>query len=578
MKRAFGRKTNATGKSQRELFQCLNKLQQKEANQSCCDCGVQDPEWAVIFKKNSASSSSRGNIRNEDHPEPSIGAFVCYACSVAHKMLAIPTTEIKSISVGSWTHSDVLAMERGGNQWVNALYEADLVKKKGQKPTEASEMLRRQAFCHLKYVRLWYYADENSETPADETSDDELLDFVTSRSERQTRTVSPPSIPENWEKPQIVSTHDDDPWWEPPNDASIATLTTVADSLYGSSQSRLSFGTALSNGPGWSSHSRLSYGSSTNSAGWSSHSRLGHGGGGPILSSHSRASLGSITPTAKASRRLSTGGMEIVLPDALAVAPSPSPVGFSPMRSPPGTPRQRRQRRRSSMEGRKQFSNGSLSKPSINPRVSVKLSETAALDLNSSPQIRKMRPRMASRQLSLPERVAMPQEAMEEFPHLPKESWTSPKTKTLTSPRQTRSAHRRTRSILEKAPPSRRNSLPDFFLEMNESMGETSGKSGRLNYNHDDDDCSDFAVQQKQRYIHQEIQSTPRVSHSKPRSNRRQRRNSISETISTGQGLIVYKPSTEFSSGSTNGSNKRRQSLQFLRESLGPLDSDAPKW
>ncbi|CAJ1937554.1 unnamed protein product [Cylindrotheca closterium] len=269
--------------------------------------------------------------------------------------------------------------------------------------------------------------------------------------------------------------------------------------------------------------------------------------------------------------------MEIVLPNALAVAPSPSPVGFSPMRSPPGTPRQRRQRRRSSMEGRKQFSSGSLSKPSINPRALVMFSETAALDLNSSPQ-RKTRPRMASRQLSLPERVAMPQEAMEEFPHLPKESWSLPKIKSLTLPQQTRSAHRRTRSILETAPPSRRNSRPDFFLEMNESMGETSGKSGRLNYNHDDDDCSDFAVQQKQRYIHPEIQSTPRASHSKPHSNRQQRRYSISETISTGQGLIVYKPSTEISSGSTNCSNKRQQSLQFPRESLGPLDSDAPKW
>ncbi|CAJ1954815.1 unnamed protein product [Cylindrotheca closterium] len=229
LKRVFRKRKNIAEKSQKELFHSLNKFREQEANQSCCDCAVQNPEWAVIFMSPTSSSPSTYCNRKGE----SVGIFVCYQCSVAHKMLEISTTEIKSVSVGYWSQSDILAMEWGGNRWVNSVYEAQLVKKRlCQKPTDSSEMLQRQAFCHLKYVKRWYYCEDIPKAVNEDMKEKgSSLHGVSSVKE------SPTVTPKKWQKPVNTSKLDDDSWWKPPTDDSFSTYTTAANSSFGSNHS-----------------------------------------------------------------------------------------------------------------------------------------------------------------------------------------------------------------------------------------------------------------------------------------------------------------------------------------------------
>jgi len=277
MNRVFNinRKKKISGKSQKELFDCLKTLQRKEANQACCDCGVHNPEWAVIFMS-PASSSPMSSTTTNKNKEASVGIFVCYQCSLAHKMLEISTSQIKSVTVGSWTHNDILAMARGGNRWVNTVYEAQLLKKNRQcqKPTKSSEMLQRQAFCSLKYVKRSYYSTD--------------IPKVTTYNENEQDSSS-----------------GNDPWWEPSKDASLAgTSVTSSDSTFDSSN-----------------HSSPSYEASASN----------NNNDFTCGSSPSQGEVVVVTsaPRRRATRRMSTGGIAFAAPNGEAATTPSTYLGFS---------------------------------------------------------------------------------------------------------------------------------------------------------------------------------------------------------------------------------------------------------
>ncbi|CAJ1954816.1 unnamed protein product [Cylindrotheca closterium] len=255
-------------------------------------------------------------------------------------MLGISTTQIKSVSVGSWAHNDILAMERGGNCWVNTVYEAQLVKKRQcQKPTDSSEMLQRHAFCHLKYVKRWYYCENMPKAVTKDTKDGDSSIYAVSSVKE-----SPSTTPKNWEEPVDFSKLDGDPWWEPSTDDSFATSTTAANSSFDSN------------------HSRPSNISSSNNS-------------STCVSSDSPRGEVSSPPRRRATRRMSTGGIAFVPNGESAMPPSaflghsndlshggisagdnatisPSSLWSSAVSSirSPGTPSRSRQQRRCSID------------------------------------------------------------------------------------------------------------------------------------------------------------------------------------------------------------------------------------
>jgi hypothetical protein len=79
---------------------CLNLLYQIPGNRRCIDCKASNPQWAAV----------------------SFGALLCIECSGHHRHLGVNTSVVRSVTMDSWTHSDVLAMLEGGNQQLNGFF------------------------------------------------------------------------------------------------------------------------------------------------------------------------------------------------------------------------------------------------------------------------------------------------------------------------------------------------------------------------------------------------------------------------------------------------------------------------
>ncbi|CAJ1968010.1 unnamed protein product [Cylindrotheca closterium] len=140
-------------KSHKTLTLRLSSIQNRPENKTCCECSCSNPSWASLAK------SPLADAREDDR----LGAFICYACSTAHKQLGESLCTVKSIAVGSWTMADVMAMERGGNDVMNQIFEATLpTESSSLKPTESSETPERCAFFNLKYGERKFYCPDTA--------------------------------------------------------------------------------------------------------------------------------------------------------------------------------------------------------------------------------------------------------------------------------------------------------------------------------------------------------------------------------------------------------------------------------
>ena len=81
--------------SHKTLTLRLSSIQNRPENKTCCECSCSNPSWAFLVK------SPLSGAQEDDH----LGAFICYACSTAHKKLGESRCIVKSIAVGSckWT-------------------------------------------------------------------------------------------------------------------------------------------------------------------------------------------------------------------------------------------------------------------------------------------------------------------------------------------------------------------------------------------------------------------------------------------------------------------------------------------
>ena len=79
---------------------CLQFLRSLPGNQKCIDCEQHQPEWASI----------------------SHGTLLCISCAGRHRALGVNTSKVRSLSMDSWSHADVVAMLEGGNDQLSSFY------------------------------------------------------------------------------------------------------------------------------------------------------------------------------------------------------------------------------------------------------------------------------------------------------------------------------------------------------------------------------------------------------------------------------------------------------------------------
>jgi len=113
-------------------------------NQVCSDCTERQPRWASLI------------VPPPGAPEgsPSFGAFVCLECSGSHRRLGVHITFVRSINLDSWKEKEVMAMENGGNNKVNTVFEARL---NVQKPSNQADLNTRERYIRDKYERRKFY-------------------------------------------------------------------------------------------------------------------------------------------------------------------------------------------------------------------------------------------------------------------------------------------------------------------------------------------------------------------------------------------------------------------------------------
>lgn len=116
-------------------------------NQVCSDCPERQPRWAslIVPPPGSAPGST------------AIGAFCCLECSGSHRRLGVHISFVRSITLDQWKEHEVLAMENGGNQKVNAIFEAGLDPHSNTKPTTHASGSVRERFIRDKYERRKYF-------------------------------------------------------------------------------------------------------------------------------------------------------------------------------------------------------------------------------------------------------------------------------------------------------------------------------------------------------------------------------------------------------------------------------------
>jgi ADP-ribosylation factor GTPase-activating protein 1 len=111
---------------------CCKLLQALPGNLSCVDCGSPSPDWASV----------------------SFGSLICLQCSGRHRSYGVHASTVRSVSMDSWSHIQVLSMLEGGNQQLKTFFDrhqmGDIPTKRYQ--TKAARFYRTNLFKHVEDV------------------------------------------------------------------------------------------------------------------------------------------------------------------------------------------------------------------------------------------------------------------------------------------------------------------------------------------------------------------------------------------------------------------------------------------
>jgi len=125
----------------------LKALMQRPENQVCSDCPEKRPTWASLIVPPPGAPPGTEKI----------GVFCCLECSGSHRRLGVHISFVRSVNLDSWKEWEVRAMENGGNNKVNAIFEAKLAQSGRKKPTQHADGPTRERYIRDKYERRKFY-------------------------------------------------------------------------------------------------------------------------------------------------------------------------------------------------------------------------------------------------------------------------------------------------------------------------------------------------------------------------------------------------------------------------------------
>lgn len=111
---------------------CCKLIKSLPGNQACVDCGTANPDWASV----------------------SFGALICLRCSGRHRSYGVRTSTVRSISMDSWTHVQLLSMLEGGNKQLQTFFERHQMESIPNKryQTKAARFYRTNLLKHAEDV------------------------------------------------------------------------------------------------------------------------------------------------------------------------------------------------------------------------------------------------------------------------------------------------------------------------------------------------------------------------------------------------------------------------------------------
>ena len=127
-------------------------------NDCCADCGHPGPDWASL----------------------NLGVLLCIQCSGIHRNLGSHVSRVRSLSLDTWSPSQLEVMRRLGNSLANRVWEHNL--DTSTKPGPLASRGEKERFIRTKYVyRSWLSRDTRVDTFRD--------DLITAINQRDIQTV-----------------------------------------------------------------------------------------------------------------------------------------------------------------------------------------------------------------------------------------------------------------------------------------------------------------------------------------------------------------------------------------------------
>ena len=150
---------------QSHLKKRVSRLLKKKENKFCIDCSKKSPRWFTILSIPPPYTTKE--VRSDVFQ---LGGFCCLECSGAHRRLGTHISFVRSIDLDSLREIDVVALENGGNDAVNKIFEGKLFdttlgescvsvafsKKDSLKPDPNSTQKPRELFIRNKYEKKLY--------------------------------------------------------------------------------------------------------------------------------------------------------------------------------------------------------------------------------------------------------------------------------------------------------------------------------------------------------------------------------------------------------------------------------------
>jgi GTPase-activating protein that regulates ARFs (ADP-ribosylation factors), involved in ARF-mediated vesicular transport len=136
---------------QAKLRKRVKKLLKRETNKLCIECSKPNPRWAALL----CVPSVHGGSETQFSRTFLIGGFCCLECSGAHRRLGTHLSFVRSIDLDTLKEHEVEALESGGNQIVNSIFEGHLLDG-SEKLDPSSCQKARETFIRNKYEKKKY--------------------------------------------------------------------------------------------------------------------------------------------------------------------------------------------------------------------------------------------------------------------------------------------------------------------------------------------------------------------------------------------------------------------------------------